>query len=170
MKRAALHYVDDGLIEVLHGLGGVGTLGMISKYWHGNRVGFSKEIDKAVGGGRWNVEKKMEWYRGQLVKAGADIWYGSLGCGVIVENNRVKGVVVATHQGRGVVLAGVVIDSTGNASMAAAAGAECMVIDAEHISVQGTGLPPLEPGSGYTNTDWTFHDDDDVLDMWRMAS
>ena len=156
------------VVEVLHGLGGVGTLGMISNYWHGNRVGFSKEIDKAVGGGRWNVEKKMEWYRGQLVKAGADIWYGSLGCGVIVENNRVKGVVVATHQGRGVVLAGVVIDSTGNASMAAAAGAECMVIDAEHISVQGTGLPPLEPGSGYTNTDWTFHDDDDVLDMWRM--
>jgi hypothetical protein len=156
------------VVEVLHGLGGVGTLGMIAKYYHGNRVGFSSEIDKAVGGRSWNVEKKMEWYRSQLVKAGADIWFGTLGCGALVENNRVKGVVVATHQGRGVVLAGVVIDSTGNASMAAAAGAECTVINAEHISVQGTGLPPLEPGAGYTNTDWTFHDDDDVLDMWRM--
>ena len=156
------------VVEVLHGLGGVGTLGMIAKYYHGNRVGFSAEIDRAVGGPGWNVEKKMEWYRGELVKAGADIWFGTLGCGALVENNRVKGIVVATHQGRGVILAGVVIDSTGNASMAAAAGAECTVIDAEHISVQGTGLPPLEPGAGYTNTDWTFHDDDDVLDMWRM--
>ncbi|MDP6545438.1 MAG: FAD-dependent oxidoreductase [Phycisphaerae bacterium] len=156
------------VVEVLHGLGGVGTLGMIAKYYHGNRVGFCAEIDKAVGGRGWNVEKKMEWYRSELVKAGADIWFGTLGCGALVENNRVKGIVVATHQGRGVILAGVVIDSTGNASMASAAGAECTVIDAEHISVQGTGLPPLEPGAGYTNTDWTFHDDDDVLDMWRM--
>ena len=156
------------VVEVLHGLGGVGTLGMIAKYYHGNRVGFCKEIDRAVGGGAWNVEKKMEWYRRELVKAGADIWFGVLGCGALVEDNRVKGLVVATHHGRGVILAGVVIDSTGNASMAAAAGAECTVIDAEHISVQGTGLPPLEPGAGYTNTDWTFHDDDDVLDMWRM--
>jgi flavin-dependent dehydrogenase len=156
------------VVEVLHGLGGVGTMGMIAKYYHGNRVGFSAEIDKAVGGPGWNVEKKMEWYRSELVKAGADIWYGTLGCGALVEDNRVKGLVVATHQGRGVILAGVVIDSTGNASMASAAGAECTVIDAEHISVQGTGLPPLEPGAGYTNTDWTFHDDDDVLDMWRM--
>jgi flavin-dependent dehydrogenase len=156
------------VVEVLHGLGGVGTLGMIAKYYHGNRVGFSAEIDRGVGKGAWNVEKKMEWYRSQLVKAGADIWYGSLGCGAIVENNRVKGVVVATHQGRGVILARVVIDSTGNASMAAAAGARSIAINADHISVQGTGLPPLEPGAGYTNTDWTFHDDDDVLDMWRM--
>ena len=156
------------VVEVLHGLGGVGTLGMIAKYYHGNRVGFCSEIDKAVGGRSWNVEKKMEWYRGELVKAGADIWFGTLGCGALVENNRVKGLVVATHQGRGVVLGRVVIDSTGNASMAAAAGAECTVINAEHISVQGTGLPPREPGAGYTNTDWTFHDDDDVVDMWRM--
>ncbi len=156
------------VVEVLHGLGGVGTLGMIAKYYHGNRVGFSTEIDKAVGGGAWNVEKKMEWYRSQLVKSGADIWFGTLGCGMLVDSNRITGVVVATHHGRGVILAGTVIDSTGNASMASAAGAECTVIEADHISVQGTGLPPLEPGAGYTNTDWTFHDDDDVLDMWRM--
>ena len=156
------------VVEVLHGLGGVGTMGMIAKYYHGNRVGFSSEIGKAVGGRSWNVEKKMEWYRRQLVKSGADVWFGTLGCGALVENKRVKGIVVATHHGRGVVLAGTVIDATGNASMASVAGAECTVIQSEHISVQGTGLPPLEPGAGYTNTDWTFHDDDDVLDMWRM--
>jgi len=158
------------VVEVLHGLGGVGTLGMIARYYHGNRVGFSAEMDKAVGNRRasWNVQRKMEWYRTELIKAGADVWFGTLGCGTLVEGKRVKGVVVATHLGRGVVLAKVVIDSTGNASMAAAAGAECTVIGSEHISVQGTGLPPLQPGAGYTNTDWTFHDDDDVVDMWRM--
>jgi len=158
------------VVEVLHGLGGVGTLGMIAKYYHGNRVGFSAEMDKAVGnrGAGWNIQNKMEWYRRELVKAGADVWFGTLGCGTLVEGKRVKGVVLATHLGRGVVLAKVVIDSTGNASMAATAGAECTVIGSEHISVQGTGLPPLQPGAGYTNTDWTFHDDDDVVDMWRM--
>jgi flavin-dependent dehydrogenase len=46
-----------------------------------------------------------------------------MGCGAYVENGRVRGAVVATPQGRGVVLAKVVIDATGNADVAAAAGA-----------------------------------------------
>ena len=158
------------VVEYLHGLGGVGTLGMIAKYSRGNRAGFTAELDKGVGsrGGGWNIQKKMEWYRRELCKAGADIWFGTLGCGAFVDAHRVRGVIVATSAGRGVVLAKTVIDSTGNASIAAAAGAECTVIGGAHISVQGTGLPPLRPGAGYTNTDWTFHDDDDVVDMWRM--
>jgi len=158
------------VVEYLHGLGGVGTLGLIARYYHGNRVGFTAEADKGIGnrGGGWNVEKKMQWYRSELRKAGADVWFGALGCGALVENGRVRGAVVATPLGRGVVLANTVIDSTGNATIAAAAGAACQVITGEHISVQGTGLPPLRPGAGYTNTDWTFHDDDDMVDMWRM--
>jgi len=158
------------VVEYLHGLGGVGTLGLIAKYYHGNRAGFTAELDKGVGlrRGGWNIEKKMEWYRRELRKAGADIWFGALGCGALVEGSRVRGVVVATPAGRGVVLAKTVIDSTGNASIAATAGAECTVTGGAHISVQGAGLPPLRPGAGYTNTDWTFHDDDDVVDMWRM--
>jgi succinate dehydrogenase/fumarate reductase flavoprotein subunit len=30
------------LLEYLHGLGGVGTIGYISSYYHGNKVGFTK--------------------------------------------------------------------------------------------------------------------------------
>jgi len=45
---------------------------------------------------------------------------------------------------------------------------ETQAITGEHISVQGTGLPQQAPGDGYYNTDWTFVDDDDVLDMWRI--
>ena len=164
------------VVEYLHGLGGVGTTGFISKYYYGYIKGFTKEIDDGIAGfeagakprgGGWNIEWKKQWYRSQLRKAGADIWFGALGCGTFVENGRVKGVVVATDAGRGVVIAKVVIDSTGNADIAAAAGAACVYTDGTSVAVQGAGLPPHELGAGYTNTDWTFIDDADVIDVWR---
>ena len=164
------------VVEYLHGLGGVGTMGYISKYYYGYIKGFTKEIDDGVNGyggygssrrGGWNVEWKKEWYRSELRKAGADIWFGVLGCGAFVDGHNVKGVVVATPDGRGVVLAGTVIDSTGNADVAASAGAACVYTDGSNVAVQGAGLPPLKLGAGYTNTDWTFIDDGDVLDIWR---
>jgi flavin-dependent dehydrogenase len=164
------------VVEYLHGLGGVGTMGYISSYYYGYIHGFTREIDDGVAGyagygqairGRWNVEWKKEWYRSELRKAGADIWFGVLGCGAFVENKSVKGVVVATPEGRGVVLAKTVIDSTGNADIAASAGASCVYTDGTSVAVQGAGLPPLKLGAGYTNTDWTFIDDGDVLDIWR---
>jgi hypothetical protein len=164
------------VVEYLHGLGGVGTMGYISSYYYGYIHGFTREIDNGVAGyggygqakrGRWNVEWKKEWYRSELRKAGADIWFGVLGCGALVENECVKGVVIATPAGRGVVLAKTVIDSTGNADIAASAGASCVYTDGTSVAVQGAGLPPLKLGAGYTNTDWTFIDDGDVLDIWR---
>ncbi|MFC1794333.1 FAD-dependent oxidoreductase, partial [Planctomycetota bacterium] len=164
------------VVEYLHGLGGVGTMGYISKYYYGYIHGFTKEIDDGVNGyggygrarrGGWNVEWKKEWYRSELRKAGANIWFGVLGCGAFVEGRDVKGVVVATPAGRGVVLAKTVIDSTGNADVAASAGAACVYTDGTNVAVQGAGLPPLRLGAGYTNTDWTFIDDGDVLDVWR---
>jgi hypothetical protein len=164
------------VVEYLHGLGGVGTMGYISQYYYGYLEGFTREIDNGVAGyggygeairGRWNVEWKKEWYRGELRKAGADIWFGVLGCGAFVDGRDVKGVVVATPAGRGVILAKTVIDSTGNADVAASAGASCVYTDGTNVAVQGAGLPPLKLGAGYTNTDWTFIDDGDVLDIWR---
>ena len=163
------------LIEYLHGLGGVGTMGYIASYYHGNRVGFSTEVDKGVAAygekireGSWNPEHKGEWFRGALRKAGVDVWYGVLGQGVVMDGQRVIGVVVLTPHGRGVVLAKTVVDSTGNADIAAAAGATCRYTDATDVAVQGTGLPPRELGQKYTNTDYTFVDDTDVFDIWRV--
>lgn len=166
------------LLEYLHGLGGVGTMGYISSYYHGNRVGFTSEIDQHVAAfgepdartssRSWNPEHKIEAYRQQLRKAGVDIWYGSLGSGALVENGRVKGVIALTPHGRGVILAKVVVDSTGNADIAAAAGAPCRYTDDTDVAVQGTGLPPRELGQKYTNTDYTFVDDNDVFDLWRV--
>lgn len=153
------------VVEYLHGLGGVGTIGAISQYYYGNRVGFTKEI---AGGSSWVIEQKMEWYRSTLEKAGADVWFGTLGCGVFLDKKQVRGAVVVTPQGRGVILAKVVIDATGNADLAAAAGAECHHVDQTEFAMQGTGLAPRYLGASYTNTDFTFSDETDLLDVWRI--
>lgn len=164
------------VIEYLYGLGGVGTVGRIAKYYHGNKVGFTTEMDTGVkdfesdGHKRrgWNIEHKMEWLRSEIVKAGGDVWFRSLAVGSIMDGKRCIGVMVSTPHGRAAVLANTVIDSTGNAVIPACAGMATQAITGEHISVQGTGLPRQTPGDSYYNSDWTFVDDDDVLDMWRI--
>ena len=40
--------------------------------------------------------------------------------------------------------------------------------DGADVAVQGTGLPPRELGQKYTNTDYTFVDDTDIFDIWRV--
>ncbi|MBM3891609.1 MAG: FAD-dependent oxidoreductase, partial [Verrucomicrobia bacterium] len=157
------------VVEHLHGLGGVGTMGRISKYYHGYRGGFTAQVDAGIKelGASDFVVGKTEWWRQANRRAGANIWFGVLGCGALVEKDVVKGVVVATPQGRGIVLAKTVIDSTGNSDIAAAAGAQTIYTGGDEASVQGTGLPPLNLGAGYTNTDYTFADDTDVVDFWH---
>ncbi len=172
---AARHGAKTLVIEYQDGLGGVGTLGMISLYYHGYRHGFTTEVDQGVEamngparGKGWNIACKKEWWRREIRKAGGEIWFSTLGCGALVEDGRVSGVIVTTPLGRGVVLAKTVVDATGNADIAAAAGARCITTSAEHIAMQGTGLPPRELGAGYTNTDYSFVDESDPVDQWRM--
>lgn len=153
------------VVEYLHGLGGVGTQGAIANYYWGNRVGFSAEVG---GGSTWVIEQKMEWWRRSLLDAGADIWFGAMGCGAFVAGDQVRGAVVATPEGRGVVLADVVIDATGNADVAHVAGAQCLYTDAVDIAMQGTGLPPRRLGARYTNTDFTIVDETDMVDVWHV--
>jgi len=153
------------VVEYLHGLGGVGTVGAISKYYWGNRVGFSATVE---GGASWVIEQKMEWWRKNLLQAGAEIWFGTIGCGALVQDGRVVGAVVATPQGRGVVLAKTVIDATGNADVAAAAGAKCDYTDESEFGMQGTGLPGRRLGETYNNTDFTIVDETDMVDIWHV--
>jgi NADPH-dependent 2,4-dienoyl-CoA reductase/sulfur reductase-like enzyme len=154
------------VVEYQEGLGGVGTMGLIGRPYHGRLRGFTKEVpfcDKTH-----NTEHKMEWYRREIRKAGGKIWLGTLGCGAFVDTNGVKGVLVATPLGRGAILADVVIDATGNGDMAVAAGADSMFAgDEEDIALQGTGLPLRNPGVTYVNTDYLLVDEADVLDVWR---
>ncbi len=162
---AARHGAKTLVVEYLHGLGGVGTIGAISKYYWGNRTGFTAEVE---GGASWVIEQKVEWWRRQALDAGADLWFGTIGCGAFVDDGRVRGAVVATAQGRGVVLADVVIDTTGNSDVAAAAGAEIDYTDQTEFGMQGTGLPGRKLGTTYTNTDFTIVDETDMVDTWHV--
>ncbi len=161
------------VVEYLNGLGGVSTVGMIGSYWYGNRVGFTSEIDQGVSRlksdneSNW-TEAKKEWYRSELRRAGGDLWFGCMGNGAFVEDGVVKGVVVVTPFGRGVILCQTVIDATGNADIAAAAGAECRFAGGDRVAVQGTGLSSAAPGQRYKNSDWDYVRDSDVVDRTRM--
>lgn len=85
----------------------------------------------------------------------------SFAFGVRMEGDRVRSLLVSTPFGAGVVEAGCVVDSTGNADISAAAGRPTRWINAEHVACQGTGLSPLNPALDYRNSDHTFIDDAD---------
>jgi len=167
------------LVEYLAGLGGVGTEGRIASYYHGNRVGFTAEMDLALhamapnpewelGSANWNTEWKKLWYLDEAHKAGVHVWFGALHVATACAKNSVRGIAVATpYAPVGIVTALAVVDATGNADVSAAAGAEVEVISKAHIAVQGTGLSPYIPGRHYANTDHTFVDDCDVFDVTR---
>ncbi len=170
------------VLDYLHGLGGTATLGLIGRYWDGFRGGYTETIDKGVRAmapenhprqrpdwkESWPADWKMEWYRREMRNAGAEIWFGVLGCGALVEKNKIKGVVVCTPFGRGVILSDILIDSTGSADIAIAAGAPFDYTGKKTIAVQGAGFPKQDPQDYYNNTDWAFIDDSDILDITRI--
>ena len=153
------------VVEYQEGLGGIGTLGLISRPYHGKNVGFSQEVPfptTAAG-----LEAKMEWYRRQIAESGGEIWLGAIGCGVLVEGDRITGAVVATPQGRGIVRAHVVVDATGNADLVAAAGGETVYgCNGRDIALQGTGLPTRPLTGSYVNTDYLLVEEGDIRDVW----
>jgi len=194
---AARHGARTLVIEYLDELGGVGTAGLISRYWYGYRSGegekgfppgfvspkaitsgfaartlrsgYAKEVGREVGAS-WNVTAKAEWLRRRIRRAGGDIWFHCFGCGAVLDGRKVAGVVVAGPFGRGVVLARTVIDSTGNADIATAAGAETRysISRLADLSVQVAGYPRRNLGDGYNNTAYTMVDDTDLFDRRHL--
>ena len=178
---AARQGVKTLVLEYLHGLGGIMTLGLIGRYWDGYREGFSSEVDYGVRSmaplehprqlKNWKSDHSSDWkqefFRRELRNAGGDLWFGILGCGALVKNNKVSGVVITTPYGRGVVLSKIVIDSTGSADVAIAAGADYNYTG-ENLAVQGAGMGPWKPEDYYNNNDWVFVDDSDILDISRI--
>jgi len=168
------------VIDYMHGLGGMGTIGMIGRYFHGYREGYTNIVDKGVKDmgpdhprkkgnlGEWVFDWKTEYFRREIRGSGGEIWFGTIGCGAFVDNNQVKGIVVATPNGRGVVLGHSIIDSTGSADIAIVAGASYSYTDGKSVAVQGAGVPFKNPNDFYNNTDWTFINDSDMLDVWRV--
>ncbi len=159
------------VVETLPMLGGVGTAGLISQYWFGRREGYTRELDERLqaldpgrkSSSRWNPELKAGLHHRMLAEAGGVAWMESLVCAVRREGGRVRGLLISTPYGCGVLSAGCVVDATGSADVAAAAGAPCRVTGRAHAAVQGTGLSPRSPGRDYCNSDHTFVDDLDPV-------
>ena len=160
------------LIEYMDELGGVGTAGLVANYWYGLNEGFTSEMNKALNiENKWHPIKKAEWLRTELMKANAEVWFGSFGCGAVIKKgNKVCGVVVATPFGRGVVLADVVIDGTGNADIPAAAGAatQYSISASGDLTVQVAGYPDRDIGIRHNNTAYAMTNDADVLDRTHL--
>lgn len=179
---AARAGVRAAVLELLPGLGGVSTMGQICRYYYGNRVGFTHEIDRGwptVGkdckdildhcrrSDSWSPEWRCNWLLAQLARAGGTAWFLHATIGALVAGDRVAGAVAAGPWGAGSISAGACVDASGSADLAAAAGAETEVIGADHVAVQGTGLGPKDPFRYYRNTDHTFVDDNDIADTSR---
>lgn len=169
------------LVEWLYCLGGTTTEGRIATYYHGLDRGYSKTtIDAGTRGANaigWVFsETKSEWFRRTAVANGATVLYGSFVEGAVVDDTDadgrtpVKGVVVVLPDGtRGVVTAKVVIDSTGNADVAAAAGAETMFLSPTEFAMQGSAASPHQLGRNYYNTDVGFLNSPDAGDLFTFA-
>ena len=157
--------------EYLYHMGGVQTVGLIGGYYYGNIVGFTREIDAGVAKmAAVKVMGKSEWYRRQCRTNAAEIWYGTMATGAVREGDTLAGVIVVTPDGRrGVIRARAVIDGTGNADIAAAAGEETEYMRDDELAIQGAGNAPRRLGSSGANSDIGFVDETDAADLCFFA-
>ena len=172
---AAIAAARDGaktiVAEYLPRMGGTMTDGLIGLYCYGLKIGFTAELDKGVHDfGAIYGQSKAEWMRAEARKAGAEIWFGALVCGVRKEGDALVAVEVAFQDGtRGLVKTRAAVDATGNADLAAFAGEETEFIDATELSLQGAGSTPKILGTSYQNTDYAFVDDTDAEDLCHFT-
>ena len=119
------------ILEMLGQLGGNRELGTAG-YWKGYLHGVNQQKQRAA-----------QTFK-ELREADVDIWYNTLACGAVKDGDAVRGVVVATHLGRGAVLGKVVIDATGDADVCAAAGAEFSYVNDGDLCIQEDSFRALD--------------------------
>jgi hypothetical protein len=139
------------LVERNAFLGGVATAGMCCSIFNcfytsqhelgttGNAVKIADALAEAEGyGRRWHNHKGHVIYdieRGKLVlgklvaDAGVHILLNTVTVGAVMEGNELRGAIVESKSGRQAILARTVVDATGDADVAAAAGAPVRISD-----------------------------------------
>ena len=149
-------------------LGGVGTDGMLSGFYDGNRVGFTAELNATNGthGVKNAPYIRAESWRRLSNSAGVTVWLNAMGVGAIRSGDRVTGVVVGTEFGPVTVRAKAFVDATGNSDLAAAAGAETVFIAPREIALQSAGLSPHRIDGGGCNSDFGYLNDGNARDLW----
>ena len=135
--RAAREGVSTMLIEAQDCIGGVATAGMMS-HWGGRSSSkimeelFERTYQKnqVLGWVEENECGKNAIHHGSqkitldemMIEAGVKLLFYTFVVGAIVEDNKIKGVIIENKSGRGVILAKRVVDSTGDGDVAAFAG------------------------------------------------
>ena len=152
-------------------LGGVGSEGRICGYYDGNICGFTLESDagrEALGGVYYHAQS--EWFRREIRAKGGTVWFATVGIGALKEGCRVAGVVLRMADGTlRRVRAKVVVDATGNADVAAQAGAQTEFINGRELSLQGAGLAVCQMYTLSVNSDIGFVDDTSAEAMSNFA-
>lgn len=121
------------LIESCGDVGGISTTGMMSHwtgrcgskiYWEILERAAEKNLFKRARLQEIDPELLKNTYYEMLKEANVDILLYTFFCASIVENNKVKGVIVENKTGRTAYMAKVVIDCTGDGDVAYRSGAE----------------------------------------------
>lgn len=160
------------LVESLRQLGGTGTAGGIGQYWQGYRDGITAEYDQRIRDLKPSVHGvgKREAWRRMAEEAGVTVLWGCAAYGVEKTGTRLDAVLVATDCGPVRLAARTFVDATGNANLAAAAGAPVEFLERGPLSVQGSGVAWRPLGVGFLNTDWGYVDDSSARDRTRFLA
>jgi len=127
------------LVEQLGFLGGTATAALVTPLMHSCIPGnpstpLNREINQRLidmGGGAKDANENDGWFDPLLLsflleemalEAGVEILYHTFFADVIVKDGMLKGIIVENKGGRGAILAGCVIDATGDADIAFRAG------------------------------------------------
>lgn len=116
------------IIEQAGSVGGVATIGLMS-HWTGNTKGgiYEEILDRSMDTIQMrttiNPEKLKTVLLEMLLEAGVSIKLYTLACEVILEDDKIKGVIIESKSGRQACYAKIVIDASGDGDIAAKAGA-----------------------------------------------
>lgn len=143
---AAKEGVKVVLVDMNPNLGGTGTFGGVNTYWFGRRIGFAKQVMELVENAhkklkyqidnwvlkdllynslfQWNIEAKIFALLQEAEELGVKMYFNTIAIGSIMEENKIKGVIVGTNFGTYAILADIIIDATGDGDIAAFSGAK----------------------------------------------
>lgn len=183
---AAIAATDEGVtsavVDMNPGLGGTGTYGGINTYWFGRRIGFVDQnmawmdemhdrlqVSRPKGTmAHWNVEARVQALREQSERAGVETLLNALVFGTAMHKEHVRGVALATHFGPVAALGRVTLDATGDADVAAWAGAETVYgSEREHVVMWGY-MPQLAAPDAPRNVKTSMVDTTNIVDYNRM--
>ncbi|MBI3832059.1 MAG: FAD-dependent oxidoreductase [Planctomycetes bacterium] len=160
-------------------LGGIGTGGGIHSYYHGLQAGVQVEIDKRTGAWSERIGGKASGFHPEAKKlalqeladeAGVRCFYRTFFVGAVLEGSALRGVVAEGESGLFWLEAKVVIDCTGDADVAAAAGAPFVFGREGDHAPQPYSLAPghvKNESVGFRNFDAGYVDPTNALDQTR---